>query len=92
MSIHATDPDIRSEMLRNKRGGMSLRWLRALLDHGVEVHGQVVVCPGINDGSVLEDTLCTVFEQYAALHSICVVPLGVSKHHSESTATRTHCR
>ena len=46
VSIHATDPDVRSRMLRNRRGAISLRWLRALLDHGIEVHGQVVVCPG----------------------------------------------
>jgi len=84
VSIHATDADIRSEMLRNKRGGMSLRWLRALLDHGIEVHGQVVVCPGINDASVLEDTLCTVLESFPELHSLCIVPLGVSKHHGEA--------
>ncbi len=84
VSIHATDPEIRSEMLRNKRGGMSLRWLSSLLDHGIEVHGQVVVCPGINDAAVLEDTLCTVFELYSQLHSLCIVPLGVSKHHSEA--------
>ena len=38
-------------MLRNRRGATSLRWLRALLDHGIEVHGQVVVCPGVNDGA-----------------------------------------
>ena len=50
VSIHATDPDVRTEMLRNRRGATSLRWLRALLDHGIEVHGQVVVCPGMNDG------------------------------------------
>ena len=50
------DPARRAAMLRNKRGGVSLRWLRALLDHGVEVHGQLVVCPGVNDGDVLDDT------------------------------------
>ena len=50
VSIHATDPEIRSRMLRNPRGGMSLRWLRALLDNGIEVRGQIVVCPGVNDG------------------------------------------
>src|SRR5436190_20119697 len=37
VSIHATDPATRERMLRNRRGGMSLRWLRALLDHGIEV-------------------------------------------------------
>src|SRR6266705_2426371 len=57
VSIHATDPDVRTRLLRNRRGATSLRWLGALLDAGVEVHGQVVVCPGINDGAVLDDTL-----------------------------------
>jgi putative radical SAM enzyme (TIGR03279 family) len=83
VSIHATDPNIRNEMLRNRRGGPSLRWLKALLSHGIEVHGQIVVCPGINDGAVLDDTLCTIFEQYRSLTSLCVVPLGVSKHSNE---------
>ncbi|TFH17636.1 MAG: DUF512 domain-containing protein, partial [Acidimicrobiales bacterium] len=53
VSIHATDPDVRSQMLKNPRGAMSLRWLRALLDHGITVRGQIVVCPGVNDGAVL---------------------------------------
>lgn len=78
VSIHSTDPDLRSEMLRNRRGSTSLRWLRALLDHGVEVHGQVVVCPGVNDGAALDSTLLGVLEQYCELASLCVVPLGVS--------------
>ena len=67
-------------MLRNRRGATSLRWLRALLDHGIEVHGQVVVCPGVNDGAVLDDTLVGVLDQYpGARHRSCVVPLGVSR-------------
>ena len=57
VSIHATDHGVRNRMLKNQRGGMSLRWLRALLDHEIEVRGQIVVCPGINDGDVLEDTM-----------------------------------
>ena len=43
VSIHATNPHIRSDLLRNSRGATSLRWLRALLDAGVIVHGQIVV-------------------------------------------------
>jgi putative radical SAM enzyme (TIGR03279 family) len=89
VSIHATDPDVRARMLRNRRGATSLRWLRALLDHGVEVHGQVVVCPGINDGDVLNDTLAGVLDEYAALASLCVVPLGLSDHSNEP-AMRPH--
>ena len=79
VSIHATDPQIRSDILRNRRGAVSLRWLRALLDHGIEVHGQVVVCPGVNDGDVLDDTLAGVLERFSELATICVVPLGVSR-------------
>ncbi len=79
VSIHATDPQIRADILGNRRGAVSLRWLRALLDHGIEVHGQVVVCPGVNDGDVLNDTLTGVLERFSELATICVVPLGVSR-------------
>src|SRR4029078_10060076 len=83
VSIHATDPTVRTEMLRNRRGASSLRWLRALLYHGIEVHGQVVVCPGLNDGAVLDDTLVGVLDQYPELSTLCVVPLGVSEFNHE---------
>jgi putative radical SAM enzyme (TIGR03279 family) len=89
VSIHATDPEVRARMLRNRRGATSLRWLRALLDHGIEVHGQVVVCPGVNDGAVLDDTLGGVLDAYPELASLCVVPLGVSRW-SDEPAMRPH--
>jgi len=85
VSIHATDPEVRSRILRNPRGGYSLRWLRALLDFGIEVHGQVVVCPGVNDGDVLDDTLLGVLDQFPELSSLAVVPLGVSSYNTESS-------
>jgi len=91
VSIHATDPQVRADMLRNRRGATSLRWLRALLDHGVEVHGQVVVCPAVNDGAVLDDTLAGVLDRYAELASLCVVPLGVSRFNNEGRM-RPHTR
>jgi putative radical SAM enzyme (TIGR03279 family) len=91
VSIHATDPDVRARMLRNRRGATSLRWLRALLDHGIEVHGQVVVCPGVNDGPVLDDTLTGVLDEFPELASLCVVPLGVSRHSHEADM-RSHTR
>jgi putative radical SAM enzyme (TIGR03279 family) len=91
VSIHATDPDLRAQMLRNKRGATSLRWLRALLDAGVTVHGQVVVCPGINDGDVLDDTLLGVLDRYPELASVAVVPLGVSRFNTEADM-RPHTR
>ena len=83
VSIHATDPEVRTRLLRNPRGATSLRWLELLLAAGVEVHGQVVVCPGINDGAVLDDTLLGVLDRFSQLATIGVVPLGVSAHSHE---------
>jgi putative radical SAM enzyme (TIGR03279 family) len=84
VSIHATDPEVRSRLLRNKRGGMSLRWLRALLDNGVTVNGQIVVCPGVNDGAVFEDTMIGILDRFPELDHVAVVPLGVSKFNPEA--------
>ena len=89
VSIHATDPDVRSQMLKNPRGAMSLRWLRALLDHEITVRGQIVVCPGVNDGRVLDDTMAGILDQYPELDSVAVVPLGISKFNGEA-AMRFH--
>jgi putative radical SAM enzyme (TIGR03279 family) len=84
VSIHATDPDLRARMLRNRRGATSLRWLKALLDHGVEVRGQIVVCPGLNDGRQLDDTFAGVLDEYPALSALAVVPLGISRFNPEA--------
>ena len=89
VSIHATDPEVRARMLRNRRGATSLRWLRVLLDHGIEVHGQVVVCPGVNDGAILDDTLAGVLDLYPELATVACVPLGVSRFNVEA-AMRSH--
>jgi len=85
VSIHTTDPHLRAAMLRNPRGATSLRWLEVLLDGGIEVHGQVVLCPGINDGAALERTLCDVLDRYSALQSLGIVPLGLSDYSNEPT-------
>jgi len=84
VSIHTTDPELRASMLRNPKGATSLRWLQVLLDGGIEVHGQVVVCPGVNDGSALEDTLAGILDCYPALASVGAVPLGLSRYSNEA--------
>jgi putative radical SAM enzyme (TIGR03279 family) len=89
VSIHATDPVLRSRMLKNPRGGMSLRWLRALLDHDITVRGQIVLCPGVNDGEALDRTFADILDKYPELESVAVVPLGLSKFNSEP-AMRLH--
>jgi len=91
VSIHSTDPELRARMLRNPRGATSLRWLRALLDGGIEVHGQVVVCPGVNDADALETTLAGLVDQYSDLATVACVPLGVSDYTTDPSM-RPHTR
>ena len=91
VSIHATDPDVRAAILQNRRGAVSLRWLRLLLEAGIEVHGQVVVCPGVNDGDILRDTLIGVLDCYSDLRTLCVVPLGLSRYNRQRRM-RQHTR
>ena len=85
VSIHTTNPELRANMLRNPRGATSLRWLGALLDLGIAVHGQVVLCPEVNDGDHLEETLGDVLTKYASLRTLSVVPVGVSIFSTEET-------
>jgi putative radical SAM enzyme (TIGR03279 family) len=91
VSIHATDHELRNRMLKNRRGGMSLRWLRALLDHGIAVRGQIVLCPGINDGLAFERTMAGILDEYPEIESVAVVPLGISRFNREP-AMRAHTR
>jgi len=91
VSIHATDPHVRAGMLRNPKGATSLRWLRVLLEGGIEVHGQIVVCPGVNNGPVLVDTLSGILDEYHRLASVGVVPLGLSAY-SHEPDMRPHTR
>ena len=96
VSIHTTDPDIRSNMLRNPRGATSLRWLRALLANNAVVHGQIVLLPTVNGADVLDRTCAEIITRYAQLASVGIVPLGISKFnkephlvpHTEATAQR----
>lgn len=89
VSIHASDSQVRASLLRNQRGGASLEWLDILLEAGIEVHGQVVVCPGVNDGEVLEATLLDCLDRFSRLRSVGVVPLGISDHSHEANM-RSH--
>jgi len=84
VSIHATDPDVRAEMLRNRRGATSLRWLEALLDGGIAVHGQVVLCPDINNADILDRTLAETITRFPRLATLGIVPLGLSKYNTEA--------
>ncbi len=90
VSIHTTDPDLRAQMLRNPKGATSLRWLEVLLDGGIEVHGQLVICPGVNDGDALEDTLAGILDRYPTLASVGAVPLGLEPLLQRTRDARAH--
>ncbi|MCC7076186.1 MAG: DUF512 domain-containing protein [Acidimicrobiia bacterium] len=95
VSIHATDPGVRARMLRNPKGATSLRWMRALLDGGIDLHGQIVLCPGVNDGGTLDATLADLLAGWPEILSIGVVPLGLSRFNTETdlrVATREEAR
>ncbi|MBO6094014.1 MAG: DUF512 domain-containing protein [Oscillospiraceae bacterium] len=80
ISVHATDPDVRIRMLRNPRAGRLMEQLKALKEHGMKFHCQIVLCPGINDGAVLDKTLHDLAGLMPAVQSLAVVPLGMTKY------------
>jgi putative radical SAM enzyme (TIGR03279 family) len=80
VSVHATDVEKRTELLGIKRRIDVLETLRHLLAHGIEVHAQIVLCPGFNDGEVLDRSLEDLGRLGHGLRSISVVPVGLSDH------------
>lgn len=78
ISVHTTNPELRSKMLNNKGAGVIMNQLQRLVEAGIELHTQVVVCPGYNDGVELERTLRDLTGLYPGVCSIAVVPVGVT--------------
>ena len=77
VSVHATDPRLRSALLGNKAGGESLEYMKRFGRAGIVMNGQIVLCPGYNDGDQLQRTM----EDMAAwgFASCSVVPVGLTK-------------
>ena len=80
VSIHATDPQIRRRLVGGCAAADVMPLLRRLALAGIAVHGQVVLCPGINDGLVLERTIRDFAELGECALSLAVVPVGLSGH------------
>ncbi len=83
VSVHATEPDVRIRLLKNLRAGQILDQLRWFQEHRLQIHAQVVVCPGINDGEHLERTLLDLAQFHQGdlptVASIAVVPVGLTR-------------
>ena len=83
VSVHATDPELRGQLLKNPRAGLLMDQVRWFAERDLQIHAQVVVCPGLNDGDALERTLLDLAGfaggDWPAVLSAAVVPVGLTR-------------
>jgi len=80
ISVHAVNVEVRRFLLGNMGADNLIPKLEFLINNGIELHTQIVLCPGHNDGNILEETIKKLYSYYPGVGSIAVVPLGKSKH------------
>ena len=88
VSVHATDLDVRAYLLGidKQRADISEK-LRRMLDAGIEIHAQVVLCPQINDGEILRRTIYDLADLYPGVSSVAIVPLGLTRYLDDERLT-----
>ena len=83
VSVHATEPALRERLLVNPRAGLLMQQLDWFAERDLQIHAQVVVCPGLNDGAALERSLRDLATQaggpWPAVLSAAVVPVGLTR-------------
>jgi len=88
VSVHATDLDVRAYLLGvDKQRAHIWPKVQRLLDAGIEIHAQVVLCPGINDGEVLRKTIFDLAAEYPRITSVAIVPLGLTRYNTDPRLT-----
>ncbi|MFC1726008.1 DUF512 domain-containing protein [candidate division KSB1 bacterium] len=80
ISVHAIDNEVRKKLLDLKKDDDLSGKISFLADNKIEMHGQIVLCPGINDGEILKQTISGLFKYYPYFSTIAVVPVGLTKH------------
>lgn len=80
ISVHATNPELRRQIMGHPGAGRILEQLQFLADAGIEMHTQAVLCPGVNDGAELERTMDDLGRLWPAVRSLAVVPVGLTAH------------
>lgn len=80
VSVHTTNPELRSKMLGRKKADRSLEYLKVISEAGIEVHVQMVVCPGLNNGAELEKSINDLSQSYGNIASVGVVPVGLTRY------------
>ena len=79
VSVHTTNPELRVKMLRNRNAGKCIDIMRRFADGGIKMNCQIVCCPGLNDGDELLRTMRELADMYPAVHSVSIVPVGLTK-------------
>src|SRR5215510_3637006 len=89
VSVHATDLEVRAYLLGiDKQRADITGKMRQLLDAGIEIHAQVVLCPKINDGDILRRTIYDLAELHPQVRSVAIVPLGLTRYNIDARLTR----
>ena len=92
VSVHATDPAVRVRMMKNPKSGKILADIDRLAAGGIDLHTQLVVVPGMNDGAVLTQSIEELAARYPRVKTIAVVPVGLTKHRGRLPDLRTFTR
>lgn len=96
VSVHATDLDVRAYLLGvDKRRADISGKMQRLMDAGIEIHAQVVLCPTINDGEILRRTIEDLAAHHPRVTSVAVVPLGLTRYNEDArlaAVTPEFCR
>ena len=79
ISVHATDPELRRQLLRNPRAGECMEIMGRFAKAGITMNCQIVCCPGLNDGEALMQSMRDLEALYPQVHSVSVVPVGLTK-------------
>lgn len=80
ISVHATDPELRSKLLGNRNGGRLMEIMERFAAAHIVMNCQIVACPGINDGEHLQKTMEDLAALYPYVKSVSVVPVGLTCH------------
>ena len=80
VSVHTTNPELRVRMLRNKNAGKIFGILKRFHEVNIEMNCQIVLVPGLNDGDELKRTIKDLSSLYPSIHSVAVVPVGITKY------------
>lgn len=80
ISVHVTEYEVRKKLMGLKKDDLILEKIKLLHDNSIDMHTQIVLCPGINDGDVLEKTVEDLFQYHRHIVSLAVVPVGLTDH------------